>query len=81
MNREKIASLDCPGCGFPVGAPNIFLKCPFCGQESKLSEVAMRGKIAATQGTSPQFSLTSLLIGLGVGIVFGPAIFEKLRKV
>lgn len=91
MKREMIQNyLECPVCNFPVGAPNIKIKCPFCGQETKMSEVAMitsvamRGKATSVQeriqSPSPEISWSNLLIGFAVGALFAPVILVSTRE-
>ena len=85
MKREMIENyLECPVCSFPVHSSRITVKCPFCEQESKMSEVAMRGKTTSVQeriqSPSPGFSLSSLFIGLGVGVLFGPIILASTKE-
>lgn len=88
MKREMIENyLECPICGFPVHSSRIIIKCPFCGQQSKVSEVvmksvAMRGKGTRVQGQiqGASFSFSSLLIGLGIGVLFGPVILASTRE-
>lgn len=93
MKKEMIENyLNCPVCSFPVHSSRITitLKCPFCGQESKMSEVAkmsavaMRGKATSVQeriqSPSPGFSFSSLLIGFGIGALFAPIILVSTRE-
>jgi len=66
-----------------MGAPNIFLRCPFCNKESNL-EVAMRGKSQVQQVVGERiatngFSWMPALIAFGVGVVFGPTIMTASR--
>lgn len=91
MKREMIENYpECPACSFPVHSSHITLKCPFCGQESKMSEVAkmsavaMRGKATSVQERiqSPEvsWSWSSLLIGFGIGALFAPIILVSTRE-
>lgn len=81
--KTETMYLDCPNCNFPVGTPNIFLRCPFCNKESNL-EVAMRGKSQVQQVVGERiagssFDLWTAIIAFGVGVVFGPTIMTASR--
>lgn len=83
--KTSTTSINCPNCNFPVGAPNIFLRCPFCNKESSM-EVAMRGKTQVQQAIGERIATNGMgswmpaLIGFGVGIVFGPTILAATRQ-
>lgn len=84
--RTKTA-IDCPVCSFPIHESSIFIRCPFCGKESRLSEVAMRGRsqisseVSGTiQGPGIGSGFLTLLIGFGVGTLIGPRLIATTRE-
>ena len=81
--KVKTVAISCPNCDFPVGAPNIFLRCPFCNKESSM-EVAMRGKSLVQQVVGERIAGNGIdwipaLIAFGVGVIFGPTIMTASR--
>jgi len=65
----KTASVPCPVCRYPIPAPSYVgeeVKCAYCGSISTAIE---------QEGVTIPTPVFTFLIGLGVGILFGPSIW------
>jgi hypothetical protein len=80
--------LSCYNCSYPIGASYVgqSVKCPWCGATGKVSdqaEVPMRGKASSqvkTRISSPGPGPLDFILGLLLGMVFGPAMKDAVEK-
>jgi hypothetical protein len=71
--KIKTTSVPCPVCDYPIPAPSYAgeqVRCAWCGSVSEA---------VAQEGVTIPTPVFTFFIGLGLGIVFGPAIWASTK--